>query len=211
MSNNYEVVADKVLHFPRALPNPADVIQLLEEEVSATAGDWIPWYANRDPNNAQYGELKEFTEARLDLETQESVKQKASIFIEQFYQTVNQCIREYFRYLGLDDEVKISYFQSPQSVRPDHIAIKKYFIGEGLGPHPDWEKEDPVAFTASMYFNDDYEGGDLGFRDLSVSVKPTPGSVVVFPSSYLHYSVPMISGTKYVTNVLVLLPKSALN
>jgi len=105
VSNSYEVVADKVLHFPKALSDPAGVIQLLEEEVSATAGDWVPWHANRDQNNTQYGELKEFTEARLELETDELVKEKASTFLENFYETVNHCIREYFRYLGLGDEV----------------------------------------------------------------------------------------------------------
>lgn len=211
MVSSYEIVAEKVLHFPLALPNPAALIHLLENETSVAAGEWLPWHANGDPADTQYGELKKFTESRIDSESSELVKVQGKEFIENFYKTVNECIRNYYNYLGLDENTPITYFQSPQNPRPDHIAIKKYFIGEGLGPHPDWEKEDPVAFTASMYFNDDYEGGDLGFPDLGVSVKPTPGSVIVFPSSYLHQSTLMVRGTKYVTNTLVLLPRSVLD
>jgi predicted 2-oxoglutarate/Fe(II)-dependent dioxygenase YbiX len=53
-----------------------------------------------------------------------------------------------------------------------------------------------------MYYNDNYEGGELRVVGGS-SVKPTPGSVVVFPSKYLHESTLITSGIKYVSNEVV--------
>jgi hypothetical protein len=211
MSIKYEVLGDNVVHFPCALPDVDSIIDLLENQVSATAGEWLPWYAERDPDSTQYGELKEVTESRLPLESDPDVKKQAANFVESFYETMNICFKEYFKCIGLPEDTEVVYLQSPGSVRPEHIAIKKYYIGQGLGPHPDSESKDPVAFTASMYLNDDYIGGDLGFSKLGKYVKPTPGSVVIFPSAYLHESTPMVSGVKYVTNILVVLPKSVLN
>jgi predicted 2-oxoglutarate/Fe(II)-dependent dioxygenase YbiX len=60
-----------------------------------------------------------------------------------------------------------------------------------------------------MYYNDNYEGGELGVVGGS-SVKPTPGSVVVFPSKYLHESTLITSGIKYVSNEVVRLDSSFL-
>ena len=52
-----------------------------------------------------------------------------------------------------------------------------------------------------MYLNDDYTGGELNFKDQGIKIKPSAGSIAVFPSRspYFHESLPVLSGEKYMT------------
>ena len=49
------------------------------------------------------------------------------------------------------------------------------------------------------YLNDDFEGGETFFDRQNIKIKPTIGSVVVFPSYYTHphQALPVIKGQKY--------------
>ena len=60
------------------------------------------------------------------------------------------------------------------------------------------------AFTRSryagfLYLNDDFEGGDVIFREQGINIRPEPGSLLIFPSvkPYYHESTEITSGYKY--------------
>ena len=81
------------------------------------------------------------------------------------------------------------------------LSISKYFEGKEMGPHCDnyeGTKSGPVISVVG-YLNDDYDGGELYFREQDLKIKPTAGSVVIFPSNepYFHQSMPTKSGVKY--------------
>ena len=211
MSLKYEVIGEKILYFPSAFGLSKSLIALLEDEVSISIGDWIPWLSHGDNDPWQYGTMKHLTSSLVDLEIDIDIKNKVSSIISEMYFSFDQCYKEYFLHLGLSEEETSGHLNAHKKDRPSHIAIKKYFVGESLGPHPDWEDEGPTYFTASMYFNDDYEGGELFFPVQQVSVKPLPGSVVLFPSKYLHESTKVTVGSKYVTNILGAIPEEVLN
>ena len=50
-----------------------------------------------------------------------------------------------------------------------------------------------------LFLNDDYEGGDLVFLDQNIKIKPEPGLLVTFPSTYNypHKVEPVTKGTRY--------------
>jgi hypothetical protein len=52
-------------------------------------------------------------------------------------------------------------------------------------------------FTAIIYLNDDYEGGELNFPDLELSIKPIKGSVILWPGSITHSISTVVSGIRY--------------
>lgn len=52
-------------------------------------------------------------------------------------------------------------------------------------------------FTAIIYLNDNYEGGELNFPDLNLSIKPIKGSVILWPGSITHSISTVVSGTRY--------------
>ena len=53
--------------------------------------------------------------------------------------------------------------------------------------------------TAILYTNDDYQGGELEFPHFNLKIKPTAGTILVFPADFVyeHVAHPVTSGTKY--------------
>jgi predicted 2-oxoglutarate/Fe(II)-dependent dioxygenase YbiX len=211
MTSNYELIAEKIVHFPYALKTPADVVELLENTNSIAAGEWLPWLSGGSNNIHQYGLMKELTPSRNNLELDAKVKDQVSNVISNIYTALDNSFADYYRAIGLPEKTATTWASKYRDSGLDHIAIKKYFDSEHLGPHPDSELLDPVEYTASIYFNDDYEGGELGFPGRGVAIKPTPGSIVIFPAAFLHESRPLNSGVKYVTNVLGSIPQKIID
>jgi hypothetical protein len=52
-----------------------------------------------------------------------------------------------------------------------------------------------------IYYNDNFEGGELYYPDYDLTVKPEPGLAVAHPGdiNYLHGVKPIISGERYTT------------
>lgn len=81
------------------------------------------------------------------------------------------------------------------------MSISKYFVGSEMGKHTDTHDDDQgKTISVVLYLNDDYTGGEIEFEDQSLFVKPTAGSIMVFPSRkpYFHASKRVLSGEKYI-------------
>jgi predicted 2-oxoglutarate/Fe(II)-dependent dioxygenase YbiX len=50
-----------------------------------------------------------------------------------------------------------------------------------------------------LYLNDDYVGGEITFRQSKVTIKPSAGSIVFFPSNflYVHEVDSVLKGPRY--------------
>jgi predicted 2-oxoglutarate/Fe(II)-dependent dioxygenase YbiX len=50
-----------------------------------------------------------------------------------------------------------------------------------------------------LYLNDDYTGGEIEFVHHGITIKPSPGMLVLFPANYAysHIAHPVKTGTKY--------------
>jgi predicted 2-oxoglutarate/Fe(II)-dependent dioxygenase YbiX len=59
-----------------------------------------------------------------------------------------------------------------------------------------WEKSKLVCL---LYINDDYEGGELDFRDHDLTIKPKAGQLITFPGGFLniHQVKKVESGTRH--------------
>ena len=80
-----------------------------------------------------------------------------------------------------------------------NYTIKKYYPGAGVGSHADRmdSKTQTFDWTCLVYLNDDYEGGELYFDDLDITVSPTAGSAIFFSTDYMHTGKKVVSGNKY--------------
>jgi predicted 2-oxoglutarate/Fe(II)-dependent dioxygenase YbiX len=56
-----------------------------------------------------------------------------------------------------------------------------------------------LNITALIYPNDDYVGGEIGWPDYDLEIKPESGDMVMFPANndYLHYVKEVVSGIRY--------------
>lgn len=75
----------------------------------------------------------------------------------------------------------------------------KYEVGEEYKAHVDAGPSENRIVSGILYLNDDYEGGELVFPELGVTIKPKAGELVLFPSNYcyVHQSMPITKGTKH--------------
>jgi hypothetical protein len=104
------------------------------------------------------------------------------------FEAIFQTTEDYGSYWG----VGVRYFESFNFVKYD-----------GPGTHFKIHADHGPAYVSTIsvvaYLNDDYKGGEIYFPRFDLTIKPQPGDIVVFPSTYIyeHASQPMIEGTKY--------------
>ena len=77
--------------------------------------------------------------------------------------------------------------------------VKYEGTGQHFAVHADHGPAYVTTVSAVGYLNDDYEGGELIFPRFDLKIKPEPGDLVVFPSTFIyeHSSEPIINGDKY--------------
>ena len=81
-----------------------------------------------------------------------------------------------------------------------NYTIKKYNPGGSIAAHTDRDNNhdfNTFDWTALVYLNDDYTGGDLVFDNLGYRLSPKAGSILLFPADELHTAEKVLSGHKY--------------
>jgi predicted 2-oxoglutarate/Fe(II)-dependent dioxygenase YbiX len=116
--------------------------------------------------------------------------QKLALLIKEAKGLLTRVGNEYLQHFGLP------------IIDPSSMAISKYIPGKGMGPHVDTPQEENklALITAILYLNENYEGGELLFKNQGVNIKPSAGSIVIFPSvdPFFHESLNLKSGNKYI-------------
>ena len=77
-----------------------------------------------------------------------------------------------------------------------NIEIRDWSHNITMDAHTDFTGNGIPAYTLSYYLSDNYEGGHIEFPDYDISLKPSAGSVVIFPSSHRHQVTKTISGRR---------------
>ena len=74
--------------------------------------------------------------------------------------------------------------------------------GVGAGIHVDnHQYYEDLTYSAVIYMNDNFEGGEIIFPKLGIERKPKKGSAVIFPSHLEHGVKPVVSGRRYSMNI----------
>lgn len=184
-----KIYADKIYYYEKVLKTPEKIIEHIEQtDLELTDVDpiskWTPWTAGEKGETYVFGDIKH-TESR-NLSTGSDI----SVFI---YNSLESALT----IAGKDYASK----QGIGYVDPRPISISRYRTGSSMGYHvDDYSQEGKSSLmSAVMYLNDNYEGGELSFPDQKVAIKPTAGSIVIFPSvaPFYHQSMPILSGNKY--------------
>lgn len=118
---------------------------------------------------------------------------------QEFSNALSICFLQYIDYHNL----------SRKNFKFDSAAIEiKKMTGfcSGMPAHTDsYIVEDPskkdteLEFTMICYLNGDFEGGEINLPEHSISIKPKPGSLLMFPKKYEHSVSDLISGDRFVS------------
>jgi hypothetical protein len=68
------------------------------------------------------------------------------------------------------------------------FSIRRHYKDDGMPDHDDQQNSPNQRQSVVLYLNDDYNGGELYFRDQNVEVKPKARSVMIFNNGadYMH-------------------------
>ena len=116
-------------------------------------------------------------------------------------------------------EEKASYiFGVPLERYDEDGLLNKWSAGDYLGRHVDapndFEKfigknvvypPSVILYSSIIYINDDYEGGSIHFYGHNKYIRPTAGSLLLFPSTkmYPHEVTEITSGTRYTLSLFL--------
>lgn len=78
----------------------------------------------------------------------------------------------------------------------ENIELRDWSYNITMDAHTDFTGNGIPAFTLSYYLTDQYQGGHIEFPDYNISLKPSAGSVVIFPSNIRHQVSKTISGRR---------------
>ena len=80
-----------------------------------------------------------------------------------------------------------------------HTVLLRYEPGNMFHNHFDASKTYPRIVSVSMFLNDDFEGGELQFKEFDLKIKPEAGDIIVFCSGfpYMHQVAPVATGIRY--------------
>jgi predicted 2-oxoglutarate/Fe(II)-dependent dioxygenase YbiX len=178
---------DKIHYYEDVISDPEYLINLIErsdEFLTEQSGipKWSKWSASGDTEYV-FGYQKRFTNS-VDIDANSDVRRINNILKDAILTASNDYANVHSTDIG--------------SLMP--LSISKYSTGKSMGPHvDDYGNGDDPNISVVLYLNDNYEGGEIYFKEQNIKIKPKAGSIVIFPSvePYYHESLPVISGIKY--------------
>ncbi len=189
---NVEEMSKYICYFTNCIEDP----QKLVNEIELSNDDqlikrqqltqWSNWAASNAPEDI-YGQNM-FT--RFSVLEEDVVDKRTKYIVTEIKKAFFSCSEMYKEKYNFPYEVNLD----------DEFGIKKYNVGQGLGPHADqYDGNMRLRFSLVLYLNDDYEGGELWFPNHNIEIKPKPGSLAIFPAyePFLHASKDILSGVKY--------------
>lgn len=96
------------------------------------------------------------------------------------------------------ENFRLSY-QMQQVLKNHDLTAMRYEQGEFFVHHNDDSAKHPRTISAIMYFNNDYEGGELEFKHFNIKYSPKSGDCIIFSAAfpYMHRVNTVTKGTRY--------------
>lgn len=125
------------------------------------------------------------------------------LFIQNMRNTIHQCVREYVHLFPVVAECirwstdgYIIKYENGQSIGP-HSDCNIAYADDGVTPINTFPMQN--ILTCGLILNNDYEGGDISYRPWGITTKPSAGSILIYPSSFVgcHEVAPVTTGIRY--------------
>jgi predicted 2-oxoglutarate/Fe(II)-dependent dioxygenase YbiX len=178
---------EKIHYYKNVISEPNKLIELIELSdnnltENSSIPKWKEWSASGDVAYL-FGYQKRFND-NVDKDPDSDI------------QTINNTLKSAI--INASEDYARVHNINIGSLTP--LSISKYSTGKSMGPHvDDYGNGDDPNISVVLYLNDNYEGGELFFKEQGIKIKPEAGSIIIFPSvdPYYHESLPVISGIKY--------------
>lgn len=189
IAKSYKILTDSLVETEDRLFSPWSQWSIFGEYLNPI----VPEFSMSD----KYGNLKNI---ETKTQVQEDQKQFAIEMMENFHLVTEDYIKRHDIDVDLNATIVNEHGHAIPLWRWTGGTIGKYHVSNeqesyGMRYHSDYVREQGDApgykfiITCTIYFNDDYEGGEVDFAmgDKLVKYKPEAGDLLVFPSGHPDY------------------------
>jgi Rps23 Pro-64 3,4-dihydroxylase Tpa1-like proline 4-hydroxylase len=194
---DYEILDLGLVYYKNAIPDPQfiiDTVNSVDDRFSSNEHKDLPtevkaWNA-WTYGNMTFNWQKFFPESK-DISPQDYYGKEMRAVADMLYSSLDRAFDHYSNTL-------YPFASKNIKNREESIHLLKYEPGGHLPAHQDQGVSSRVL-SSVMYLNDNYEGGEIEFKQSGVKIKPEAGSIIFFPSNflYVHEVYPITSGSRY--------------
>jgi hypothetical protein len=110
----------------------------------------------------------------------------------------------YFKLENVYKNIETFFINIGSMMYSNHLRRLKN--SEFMSPHTDFTPPDSlkkIVFGITIYLNDDFDGGELIYPDLGLSITPKAGSMVIHNANIKHQVFPVVDGERYSISTFV--------
>lgn len=192
----YEVMSAGMVYYKNAIEKTDEVIGSIEymqdqiqTGITTAAKPWHEWNGS-DPEKEKFCK-RHFLVEPSQTNVLDPLYQHISFVYEKIFGGIEKAYTHYSTIL---------YPHASQNIKSTEgmLSILKYGQTGYLPEHQDQGVSSRVLSTVA-YLNDNYEGGEISFPQVNVTIKPEAGSVIFFPSNFVfsHTVKPILNGFRY--------------
>jgi 2OG-Fe(II) oxygenase superfamily len=175
--------------YRNAVPKELNIATRLEEVLTKNDDPWLTWspaLVGDYQSIPDYRDCVDFKVRKKDFE-----HRPQDVDLKSIYDDIDVRLQSCLAHYTAKYNLSISYQEAVNFVR--------YGEGQHFATHSDSGFSYVCAVSTVIYFNNDYEGGELYFPHIDLKYTPSEGDVVLFPSNWLfsHAALPVKSGIKY--------------
>lgn len=201
MDLKYDKMADGLIYYKRLIQNPQLIIDSIERSDLKITNDLKknpqlinktslrPWH-NWDDKEQHFCKQK-FILRTSDLSTNDYYYEDYKNFSDPLFFALDKSFNHYSN---------IIYPFAGRNIKgkEDVMSVLKYEKSGYLPEHSD-HGISSRTLSVVMYLNDDYDGGEISFPQVGVTIKPEAGSAIFFPSNFVftHQVSEMKNGIRY--------------
>lgn len=170
----FEEITDELISIDNFLTD--EELSFIWDKInSSSQSDWEVEYL---------GNLKNFCLEKFGRDDVENLVAEGKFEITQNWEDKNLNISKHKEYRAFYERLNSIVIESDKELELSGFAtIQRMQPGVELKSHTDQHTDPSIKYAAILYINDDYNDGELFFKNIDISIRPKPRCLLIFPGN----------------------------